>query len=164
MGRTARKYNPHCVFSSQQKHPVRSSAMIAHRLTLGNKNRLHRTAQPSKILVSVNKTKECGIVYAVIEDRTRQYKVTEGQMIDIDLLPAGQTTVEFDRVLLVGEGASTKVGEPTVAGAKVVARVATEEVKGPKLDVGLFIRRKGLFNSIGHRQKYTRVVIEKIIA
>lgn len=103
-------------------------------------------------------------MYAVIEDRTRQYKVIEGQTIDIDLLPPGQTTIEFDRVLFVGEGESAKVGQPTVSGAKVVARVTTDEVKGPKLDVGLFIRRKGLFNCIGHRQKYTRVVIEKIIA
>jgi len=106
------------------------------------------------------------MVYAIIEDRGEQYKVTEGQVLEVDLieLSDGQDTVEFDRVLLVGEGSSSKVGTPVVAGAKVIAKVETSEVKGPKVEVVNFIRRKGHLTHTGHRQKYTRVRIEKIEA
>lgn len=86
--------------------------------------------------------------------------------MDIDLAEAGQDgqTLEFDRVLLVSEGASTQVGTPTVKGAKVTATIETAEVKGPKVDVVHFIRRKGHLTRQGHRQKYTRVRIDKIKA
>lgn len=105
-------------------------------------------------------------VYAIIEDRGRQYKVTEGQVLDVDLRgdEEDKATFEFDRVLLVGEGASSKVGTPTVEGAKVLATVQASTVKGPKIHVVHFIRRKGHLTRQGHRQKYTRVRIEKIEA
>jgi len=92
------------------------------------------------------------MVYAIIEDRGEQYKVTEGQVLDVDLieLSDGQDT--------------SKVGTPVVAGAKVIAKVETSEVKGPKVEVVNFIRRKGHLTHTGHRQKYTRVRIEKIEA
>ena len=102
-------------------------------------------------------------MYAIIEDRGRQYKVTEGQVLDVDLVDSadGQTTLEFDRVLLVGEGASAKVGTPTVSGAKVIATIE-DEIKAPKIDVVHFIRRKGHLTHKGHRQRHTRIKIEKI--
>lgn len=105
-------------------------------------------------------------MYAIIEDRSKQYKVTEGQILDIDLkdLPDDAESVEFDRVLLVGEGADAKVGQPTVEGAKVVASIQNPEMKGPKIDVVNFIRRKRNLTHTGHRQKYTRVKIEQIVA
>jgi len=104
-------------------------------------------------------------VYAIIDDRGKQHKVTEGQIVDIDRvnLADGQDTLEFDRVLLVGEGSSSRIGAPTVAGAKVIARIDSE-IKGPKIDVVHFIRRKGHLTHKGHRQKYTRIRIEKIVA
>lgn len=126
---------------------------------------LHRPAEIPKICVSVVLDKERGTVYAIIEDRGKQYKVTEGQTMDIDRidLPDGQDTVEFDRVLLLGEGSASKIGTPTVDGAKVTATVRGD-IKGPKIDVVHFIRRKGHLTRQGHRQKYTRIKIEKIEA
>jgi large subunit ribosomal protein L21 len=104
-------------------------------------------------------------VYAIIEDGGRQYKVEEGQVLDVDLRPVaeGADTIEFDRVLLVGEGADAKVGTPVVDGAKVLAKIQ-DNVKGPKLDMLHFIRRKGHCTHKGHRQKYIRVQIEKIVS
>lgn len=105
-------------------------------------------------------------MYAVIEDRGRQYKVIEGQVMDIDLseLDEGAETIEFDRVLLIGEGSSAKVGTPLVEGAKVIARIESAQIKGPKIYVVHFIRRKGHLTRQGHRQKHTRIRIEKIEA
>jgi len=104
-------------------------------------------------------------VYAIFEDRSKQYKVSEGQVLDLDLqdLAEGAETIEFDRVLMVGEGAETKIGKPTVAGAKVIAKIERPMLKGPKVEVVHFIRRKGHLTRQGHRQRYTRVKIEKIV-
>ena len=105
-------------------------------------------------------------MYAIIEDRGQQYKVSQGQQVDVDRLelPQGQDKVSFDRVLMVGEGSESKIGSPLVDGAKVHAKVENDEVKGPKVDVVRFIRRKGKLRRVGHRQKYSRITIEKIEA
>jgi large subunit ribosomal protein L21 len=104
-------------------------------------------------------------VYAIIEDGGRQYKVKEGQVLDVDIRPVdeGCDTIEFDKVLLLGEGAEAKIGTPMVEGAKVVAKIQ-DHVKGPKVDIVHFIRRKGHTTRKGHRQNYIRVMIEKIEA
>ena len=102
-------------------------------------------------------------MYAIIEDSGRQYKVQQGDAIEVDLRPVeqGQETIEFDRVLMVGGTDQPKVGTPVVEGAKVVGQLAGE-VKGPKLDVIKFRRRKGYRVKIGHRQRYLRVTISDI--
>jgi large subunit ribosomal protein L21 len=102
-------------------------------------------------------------VYAIIEDGGRQYKVSEGDVIDVDLrnLPEGTDTVEFDRILLLGEGAEAKIGAPHVPGAKVTGKVQGE-IKAPKIVNYHFIRRKGHLTRKGHRQNYLRVQIETI--
>ena len=102
-------------------------------------------------------------MYAIIEDSGRQYKVQQGDAIEVDLRPVeqGQQTIEFDRVLMVGGTDEPKVGTPVVEGAKVVGQIAGE-VKGPKLDVIKFRRRKGYRVKIGHRQRYLRVTISDI--
>ena len=102
-------------------------------------------------------------MYAIIEDSGRQYKVQQGDAIEVDLRPVeqGQQTIEFDRVLMVGGTDKPKVGTPVVEGAKVVGQLAGE-VKGPKLDVIKFRRRKGYRVKIGHRQRYLRVTISDI--
>ncbi len=104
-------------------------------------------------------------MYAIIEDSGTQYRVTEGQVIDVDVrsLPENTETIEFDKILLVGEGSDVKIGTPTVEGAKVIAKIR-EEIKGPKVDVVHFIRRKGHLTRKGHRQKYLRVQIEQILS
>lgn len=109
-------------------------------------------------------------MYAVIEQGGRQYKVSEGDVINIDLteISADAETVKMDKVLCIGEGADIKIGTPYVEGASVVARFKTnaEEavVKGPKLYPSYFRRRKHSRTRIGHRQKYLEAVIEKIEA
>ena len=102
-------------------------------------------------------------MYAIIEDGGRQYKVEEGQVLDVDIrdIAEGARTVEFDKVLLVGEGSDSKIGTPLVDGAKVTATIQSS-VKGPKVDILHFIRRKGHTTRKGHRQNYLRVKISKI--
>jgi large subunit ribosomal protein L21 len=102
-------------------------------------------------------------VYAIIEDGTHQYKVEEGDTLDVHLhdFDDAQRTLEFDRVLLVRDGEDLKVGQPYVEGAKVTATVAGE-VKGEKIDVVKIRRRKGYRRKIGHRQRYLRIHIDKI--
>lgn len=103
-------------------------------------------------------------MYAIIEDGGKQYKVQEGQVIDVELrkLPEGADKVEFEKVLLLGEGSDARIGGPHVAGAKVVATIQGE-IKGPKTDSIHFIRRKGHLTKKGHRQRYLRVRIDQIV-
>lgn len=101
-------------------------------------------------------------MYAIIATDGRQYKVEEGQEIQVDLreLKEGEK-LTFDRVLLVSGGGSVKVGQPTVAGASVTAAVMSLEM-GDKLYIQKMRRRKNYRRRTGHRQMYTRVKIEAI--
>lgn len=101
-------------------------------------------------------------MYAIIRDRGTQYRVEEGQVLDIALLDAEPgTQIELDEVLLVG-GEQTQVGTPLVAGAKVLAQVVND-VKGEKIVVFKYKNKKRYRRRTGHRQQYTRVTISKII-
>jgi large subunit ribosomal protein L21 len=102
-------------------------------------------------------------MYAIICDGGRQYKVTEGLLLDIDYRETVETgdAIEFDRILAVGGENGLKLGQPTVAGAKVQAEVVGLE-QGPKLFVQKFRRRKNYDVRTGHRQKFTRVMIKAI--
>jgi len=102
-------------------------------------------------------------VYAIIADGGRQYRVQPGDVIDVDIreLPDEADTLVFDRVLMVGSGADATIGTPTVEGAAVTAKLV-EAVKGPKLDVIKFRRRKQYRRKIGHRQRYLRVRIDEV--
>ena len=107
-------------------------------------------------------------MYAVIEQGGKQYKVTEGDSLNIELADVSPDakTLEMDKVLLVSDGEEVKIGAPYLEGAKVVASFKTtaEEavVKGKKLYPMHFRKRKNSRRRIGHRQKYLQVVIEKI--
>ncbi len=84
-------------------------------------------------------------------------------MLDIDLREVTEgDTITFDRVLAISNDAGFRLGQPTVAGATVTAKVVKEEVKGEKLTVQKFRRRKNSKRRTGHRQKYVRVEIESI--
>lgn len=101
-------------------------------------------------------------MYAIIDNGGRQYKVTSGQTIRIEKdLADDQKQVQFDRVLLVGGEGQPKVGTPVVAGAVVTADVVGR-VKGPKLDIVKYRRRKGYYKKIGHRQEQIEVKITGI--
>ncbi|MCH7847421.1 MAG: 50S ribosomal protein L21 [Planctomycetes bacterium] len=105
-------------------------------------------------------------MYAVIEDSGTQIRVAPGDVIDIDLrdLGAKKKKIKFDRVLIVGDDqgdSAASIGTPYVDGASVTAAVL-EEIKGAKIDVIKFKRRKGYRRKTGHRQRYLRIKIEKI--
>ena len=102
-------------------------------------------------------------MYAVIRDGGRQYRVEEGMVLDVDLRPknAGET-LEFPEVLFVGGEGEPHIGNPTVPDAKVLAEVRGE-AKGKKVEVLKWRRRKSSRTHTGHRQRYTRVAITKII-
>ena len=102
-------------------------------------------------------------MYAIIEDSGTQFRVAEGDTIEVDPrdLAEGQTNLEFDRVLMIGDGQDSVVGQPLVSGASVSAPIEGP-VKGPKLVIQHFKRRKDSRTRTGHRQKYLRVRIDKI--
>lgn len=100
-------------------------------------------------------------MYAIIETGGKQIKVEEGQAIYIEKLDAQQgDTVTFDKVLFVG-GDNVKVGSPTVAGATVAAKVE-KQGRSKKIIVFKYKAKKNYHKKQGHRQPYTKVVIEKI--
>ncbi len=105
-------------------------------------------------------------MYAVIEDSGQQFRVCEGDVLDVDLreLAENEKEVSFDRVLLVSDDADIKVGTPLVDGAKVTAEVVQDEVKGEKVHIYRLRRRKSSRKKTGHRQRYLRVKISKIEA
>jgi large subunit ribosomal protein L21 len=104
-------------------------------------------------------------MYAIICDGGRQYKVTEGLLLDIDYRETAESgdAIEFDRVLAIGGDEGLKLGQPTVSGAKVQAEVVGLE-QGEKIYIQKFKRRKTYDVRTGHRQKYTRVMIKSIQA
>ena len=105
-------------------------------------------------------------MYAIIEDSGTQIKVKQGDTIKVALreLGAEQATVTFEKVLLVGdEGGDVKIGQPLVAGAKVVADILGEE-RGEKVRVVKFNRRKNYKRIKGHRQDHLKVKITEIAA
>ena len=109
-------------------------------------------------------------MYAVIEQGGKQYKVAQGDVLNIELteVPADAKSIELDKVLFVSDGDAVKIGTPYLDGAKVIASFkATAEdavVKGPKLYPLHFRKRKNSSRKIGHRQKYLQVVIDSIEA
>jgi large subunit ribosomal protein L21 len=101
-------------------------------------------------------------MYAIIVDGGRQYKVQEGQEIDIDYRELGKgDEIRFDRVLAYSDGSATQLGQPTLAGASVMGEVVGVSM-GPKLVVQKFRRRKNYRRHTGHRQRNTKVRISKI--
>jgi large subunit ribosomal protein L21 len=103
-------------------------------------------------------------MYAIIRDRGRQYTVREGDTIDIDLLSPKEEpeAINFDDVLLVSNDDGVKIGRPSLDNAKVSATLVKAIVQGPKIIVMKFRRRKDSQVKTGHRQRYTRIKIDKI--
>ena len=99
------------------------------------------------------------IMYAIIETGGKQYRVAQGQLLKIEKLEVDTgATVDFDRVLMVGE----KVGTPLVAGAKVTAEVV-KHGRADKIRIIKFRRSKHHMKRQGHRQYYTEVKITAIV-
>lgn len=109
-------------------------------------------------------------MYAVIEQGGKQYKIAEGDCINIELTDVSPDakTMELDKVLLVNDDKKVKIGTPYLKGAKVVVSFKTTAegsvVKGKKLYPMHLRKRKHSRKRIGHRQKYLQVVVDKIQA
>ncbi len=105
-----------------------------------------------------------GHEYAVVVDGGRQYRVMEGQELEIDFrhLPAGSEVV-FDEVLAVSKSGTLTIGKPKVKGAKVTAEVIGL-VQGDKIYVQKFKRRKNYRRRTGHRAISTKIRVSAIKA
>ena len=101
-------------------------------------------------------------MYAVIKSGGKQHRVVEGETLKLEKIElATGDTVNFDEVLLVGEGENVKIGAPIVEGAKVTAEVIAQG-RHKKVNIIKFKRRKHHMKRAGHRQWYTEVKITGI--
>lgn len=103
-------------------------------------------------------------MYAVLTTGGKQFKVSEGDVIYVEKLNVEvDSTVELTEVLAVSNGETLTVGTPVVEGAKVVAKVVAQG-KAKKITVFKYKAKKDYRRKNGHRQPYTKLVIEKIEA
>ena len=103
-------------------------------------------------------------MYAVIVSGGKQYRVSEGDVLRVESLPAEEgSTIELEKVLMVANGDDVKVGVPVVDGAKVTATVQSHG-RGDKIKIVKFRRRKHSRKQMGHRQNYTELKITGIAA
>ncbi len=101
-------------------------------------------------------------MYALVEILGKQYKAEEGKTIQVDLLSKEEgSSYETDKVLAVIDGEKAVFGTPYVEGARVTFKVGGE-VKGEKVKVYKFHKRKGYRRTQGHREQYTLVTVDKI--
>jgi large subunit ribosomal protein L21 len=101
-------------------------------------------------------------MYAVFEDGSRQFRVSEGELVRLDKRDAELgSRLEFHRVLVVQSNEGTQIGRPYIGGARVVAEVV--EHPSIKLYIQHFRRRKNYRRRTGHRQHYTTVKISHIL-
>lgn len=102
-------------------------------------------------------------MYAVIKTGGKQYKVSEGDILNFEKIEGDKgDTVSFDEVLLVSGNEDVRVGTPLVEGAKVVGEIISQG-RGPKITVFKKKRRKGYSKKTGHRQDLTSLKIKEIV-
>jgi large subunit ribosomal protein L21 len=103
-------------------------------------------------------------MYAVIKTGGKQYRVSAGEKLRVESLPADVgSEITLDQVLMVGEGDNVRMGTPTLAGASVKATVVAHG-RGEKVRIFKMRRRKHYRKSQGHRQNYTEIQISGISA
>ena len=102
-------------------------------------------------------------MYAVIKTGGKQYRVSPGEKLKVEQIPADVgAEVVLDQVLMVGEGESVRLGQPTLAGAAVKATVVGHG-RGDKVQIFKMRRRKHYRKQQGHRQNYTELKIQSIV-
>ncbi len=102
-------------------------------------------------------------IYAIIETGGKQYKVAEGQTLDVELLGVTEGgAVELDRVLLIADGDNITSGKPVIEGARVLA-TARKNGKGEKVIVFKYKAKTRYRRKNGHRQPFTTLSIDKIL-
>ncbi|MFA7190855.1 MAG: 50S ribosomal protein L21 [Dehalococcoidales bacterium] len=98
----------------------------------------------------------------MVETGGKQHRVVPGDSLNVELLAVEEgSTVELERVLLVGEGDKILVGSPTIDGAKVFAKV-NNHGRGKKILVYRYKSKARYSNKLGHRQHFTNITIERI--
>lgn len=103
-------------------------------------------------------------MFAIIETGGKQYRVSEGDVLFIEKLPVQEgETYEVNKIMAVEKDGQLQVGTPTLEGAKVVLK-AEKHGKGKKIIVFKYKSKKNYRRKKGHRQPFTRVVVEKIQA
>ena len=101
------------------------------------------------------------MAYAVFQTGAKQYRVSVGDVIDVDVLDGEHgKKLTFSNVLLLGEGSGLKIGK-AVGSASVVAEVV-EQYKGPKVVAYKYKRRKGYHRKVGFRRRLTKLKITSI--
>lgn len=103
-------------------------------------------------------------VFAILEDGGRQYRVAEGDKVQIDLREGVNPgdALTFDKVLLANGGGDSVFGAPAISGATISATVVEAVFKGPKLEIQKIRRRHNSRRHTGHRQKHTVVEVTGI--
>ena len=102
-------------------------------------------------------------MYAVVKTGGKQYRVVAGDKLKVEQIPADVgAEVILDQVLMVGEGESVRLGQPTLAGATVKATVLAHG-RGEKVKIFKMRRRKHYQKRQGHRQGYTELKIDAIV-
>ncbi len=103
-------------------------------------------------------------MYVIVDMQGQQFKVQKDQKLFVHRIDANEgDSVEFEKVLLIGNGEDVTIGTPTVEGAKVVVEVLSH-VKGDKVLVFKKKRRKGYQKMNGHRQQFSQVLVKDIIS
>lgn len=109
----------------------------------------------------MNAKKKQASQYAIIKTGGKQYKVKEGDTIDVEILGSEEgAKVQFD-VLMVADGKEAQFGEPVLSDYQVTGELIGESA-GPKIDAAVYKRRQGYQRRFGHRQKYSKVKITGI--
>ena len=99
-------------------------------------------------------------MYAIIETGSKQYKVQQGDIIEVELLDA-KHSVTFDKVLMISDNGKTEIGTPHVKGAKVSAKVLGTG-KDKKVTTFRYKNKINYHRTVGHRQPFTQVQIEEV--
>jgi large subunit ribosomal protein L21 len=102
-------------------------------------------------------------MYAIVEDSGTQIKLSTGDVLEVDVRDLDGDTITFEKVLMIGGDGEPTVGTPYIEGASVAIEVL-EEIKGIKIDVIKFKRRKGYRRKTGHRQRFLKVRVGDISA
>ncbi len=102
-------------------------------------------------------------MYAIIKTGAKQHKVSEGDVLSVEKLAGDKgAEVVFNEVLMVSGSDAVKIGKPFVEGATVTGEIV-DQVKGPKLLIGKYKKRKGYNKKTGHRQELTSMKIKQIL-
>lgn len=118
--------------------------------------------QPVAVSAPLLKTGERTMAYAIFKSGGKQYRVTEGELVDVEKIDAEVgDTVKLEEVLLSNDGSNTTIGAPFISGAAVTAEVV-DQFRDKKVLAFKFKRRKGYHKTIGHRRQLTRLKISSL--